>query len=57
MNIFLILLCFGFTEFLISLLYIHMYKKQSKKCNYHCSMCKIWDCPAHHCNKQREKEW
>ena len=52
-----LLLGLGFFEFLMSLIYIYMYKKESKKCNYHCSMCKIWDCPAHHCNKKRKEEW
>lgn len=52
-----ILLLFGIMGFIDSLFYIFIYKKESKKCNYHCSKCKVWNCPSHYCNKQREKEW
>lgn len=30
-------------------------RKWRKECNFHCSMCKVWDCPVHECRKQREK--
>ncbi len=49
------LLFLGFYEFLLSLLYITMYKRYSKKCNYKCVNCKVWDCPAHYCNAKRKE--
>ena len=30
-------------------------KKWRKQCNYNCSMCKVWDCPVHKCNKEYRK--
>lgn len=47
------LLIIGFIGFIDSLIYIRMYEYYSKKCNYDCNKCKIWDCPAHHCNQKR----
>jgi len=52
---FLAILLIGLIEFINSLIYIFMYKGYSKKCNYDCSKCKIWDCPAHYCNEKRLK--
>ena len=26
---------------------------KAKSVNYDCKNCKIWDCPAHYCNKNR----
>lgn len=53
---FLALLVIGFIEFINSLIFIRIYKYYSKKCNYDCSKCKCWDCPAHYCNSKRNKE-
>jgi len=29
--------------------------KWRKECNYHCSMCKVWDCPVHMCRKKKTR--
>lgn len=27
----------------------------SKKCNYNCYKCEVWNCPSHYCNRKREE--
>lgn len=54
---FLVLLGIGLVEFINSLIYIFIYKIYSKKCNYDCSKCKTWDCPAHYCNEMSKKQY
>lgn len=49
-----ILIGLGIYQLIIDLWYIWYYKKESKKCNYNCNNCKIWDCPNHWCKRYRK---
>lgn len=54
MNVFDFFVIYSFCILLYDLWYIWYCSKQSKKCNYDCSKCKIWDCPNHECLKHRK---
>lgn len=43
---------FGVLDFFIQDFFIYRY---SRKANYDCSKCKLWDCPNHYCNKKRNE--
>lgn len=35
---------------------IWLFKRYSKKANYNCENCKVWDCPNKECRKYRIEE-
>lgn len=54
MKTFILLLVPGLAVALNMFLDGMLFQYYSKKCNYDCSKCELWDCPAHHCNRKRK---
>lgn len=47
-------------DYFVSVIYVLsialIRKKWKEECNYDCSKCRVWDCEAHDCIRQKEKE-
>lgn len=48
------LIIFGVFDLIRDLIDNYIVKKQSRKCDYDCLKCKIWDCPGKECLKYRK---
>lgn len=55
-KLFICLIIFGVLGFLEDLILIYSRRKESKKHNYNCLKCGVWDCPNKECLKFRDKE-
>ena len=56
MNLFIAFMLGSLFDLICNLMVEPIRKRWRKECNYDCSICRVWDCHKHLCDKQKNKD-